>query len=132
MDGRCVNDACRCPLPWAGAGCKARSQCSWWSGAWQHDQSCTLDASASSEAVAVCVCRLAGSYDVAVVQSTRRATGPFFSFNIQFQNVQAVLATVPDNPSILILVLTIDFLWLFAVIVSKVRLCRDCTERSHA
>ena len=73
--GKCVGGQCRCPLPWAGPGCKMQSYCLWYGEdalgvtGWSN-RTCGLDLLRSTDDVAVCVCPAIGTMDVVFVQST--------------------------------------------------------------
>ena len=74
--GRCMNNRCICPMPWAGSACKETSRCAMWSSttSWLYNV-CELDPDASTDDFAVCHCRVAGSFDVAIVE--QRTDPPF-------------------------------------------------------
>jgi ElaB/YqjD/DUF883 family membrane-anchored ribosome-binding protein len=71
-----MNNRCICPMPWAGSACKETSRCAMWSSttSWLYNV-CELDPDASTDDFAVCHCRVAGSFDVAIVE--QRTDPPF-------------------------------------------------------
>lgn len=131
VDGRCRNRQCECPLPWAGAGCKAHTRCAWWASefSWQYEH-CQLDVGASSAEVAVCRCAVVGTFDVAVVESGKGSDGWIISLNVELQSWDDLLDDIEQNPTVLILVLSVDVLWLIAVIAAKCR-GNESERRKH-
>ena len=133
VNGRCRSRRCECPFPWAGRACKTLSTCAWWStvNSWQYS-SCVADPEASSDEVAVCRCSLAGSFDVAVVEVGGATNTDLLTLNVQLGNWDDVMADIAKNPTILIIVLTVDVLWLIAVIASKCRGNEDERRKNKA
>lgn len=123
VDGRCVNNRCQCPLPWAGKGCKSHTRCAWWAneGNWSYSH-CVLDLGTSDDATAVCRCALSGTIDLAVVEQSGRVNNAIISFNLgDWEDFEEVMLSIQDQPIVAILVVTVDLLWLIIVIVSKCR-----------
>ena len=62
-----------CPLPWVGRRCRKMLQCCWWAEqfGWNNgtDGTCSLDLAESNDEVALCVCAIAGTVDVILVDS---------------------------------------------------------------
>ena len=83
---------------------------------------CRFDDVASTDSIAVCVCPVAGTLDVLVIESeVRKTNGPYLRFNIQVVAFDRFVETTLDHPTLALIILGVDILWFLGVLISCFR-----------